>query len=50
MMLHNTDLQGVAPTLVFPIPSHGIWSWLFKTPRDYYPFWSLTCRLSLYCP
>ncbi|TXT09063.1 hypothetical protein VHUM_02537 [Vanrija humicola] len=34
--------SGIAPTLVFPIPSHGIWSWLFKTPRDYYPFWSLT--------
>lgn len=35
--------SGVAPTLLFPIPSWGPWSWLFKTPRDYYPFWSLTC-------
>ncbi|WVF65413.1 protein BTN1 [Kwoniella sp. CBS 6097] len=34
--------SGVAPTLVFPLPSSGIWSMLFKTPRDYYPFWSLT--------
>ncbi|WWC72976.1 uncharacterized protein I206_106940 [Kwoniella pini CBS 10737] len=34
--------SGVAPTLVFPIPTHGIWSKLFKSPRDYYPFWSLT--------
>jgi hypothetical protein len=36
--------QGVAPTLVFPIPTHGPWSVLFKSPRDYYPFWSLTCE------
>jgi battenin len=35
--------QGVAPTLVFPIPTEGPWSVLFKSPRDYYPFWSLTC-------
>lgn len=35
--------SGVAPTLVFPIPTSGPWSLLFKTPRDYYPFWSLTC-------
>ncbi|KIR99802.1 protein BTN1 [Cryptococcus deuterogattii 2001/935-1] len=34
--------SGVAPTLVFPLPTYGIWSWLFKSPRDYYPFWSLT--------
>lgn len=35
--------SGVAPTLVFPMPTHGVWSLLFKKPRDYYPFWSLTC-------
>lgn len=40
--------SGVAPTLLFPIPSWGPWSWLFKTPRDYYPFWSLTCELYAY--
>ncbi|WWC91078.1 uncharacterized protein L201_006019 [Kwoniella dendrophila CBS 6074] len=34
--------SGVAPTLVFPLPTSGIWSKLFKSPRDYYPFWSLT--------
>ncbi|RSH77220.1 battenin CLN3 protein [Apiotrichum porosum] len=34
--------SGIAPTLVFPIPTSGPWSWLFKNPRDYYPFWSLT--------
>ncbi|RXK38191.1 protein BTN1 [Tremella mesenterica] len=34
--------SGVAPTLVFPIPTQGIWSAFFHTPRDYYPFWSLT--------
>ncbi|OCF35698.1 protein BTN1 [Kwoniella heveanensis BCC8398] len=34
--------SGVAPTLVFPLPTSGIWSMLFKSPRDYYPFWSLT--------
>ncbi|AAW44170.1 basic amino acid transporter, putative [Cryptococcus deneoformans JEC21] len=34
--------SGVAPTLVFPLPTYGLWSWLFKSPRDYYPFWSLT--------
>nr|XP_031861448.1 protein BTN1 [Kwoniella shandongensis]KAA5528520.1 protein BTN1 [Kwoniella shandongensis] len=34
--------SGVAPTLVFPLPTEGIWSRLFKSPRDYYPFWSLT--------
>ncbi|ORY33130.1 batten's disease protein Cln3 [Naematelia encephala] len=34
--------SGVAPTLVFPLPTSGIWSTLFKSPRDYYPFWSLT--------
>lgn len=35
--------SGVAPTLVFPMPTSGLWSLLFKKPRDYYPFWSLTC-------
>ncbi|WVQ81130.1 hypothetical protein IAT38_003252 [Cryptococcus sp. DSM 104549] len=34
--------SGVAPTLVFPLPTSGLWSMLFKSPRDYYPFWSLT--------
>ncbi|EKD02546.1 basic amino acid transporter [Trichosporon asahii var. asahii CBS 8904] len=34
--------SGVAPTLVFPMPTSGPWSLLFKKPRDYYPFWSLT--------
>lgn len=34
--------SGVAPTLVFPIPTSGIWSYLFHVPKDYYPFWSLT--------
>ncbi|GFZ47319.1 Protein BTN1 [Saitozyma sp. JCM 24511] len=34
--------SGVAPTLVFPVPKSGIWSVFFKSPRDYYPFWSLT--------
>ncbi|WRT69193.1 uncharacterized protein IL334_006177 [Kwoniella shivajii] len=34
--------SGIAPTLVFPLPTYGIWSKLFKSPRDYYPFWSLT--------
>ncbi|KAK8844113.1 hypothetical protein IAR55_006907 [Kwoniella newhampshirensis] len=34
--------SGVAPTLVFPLPTEGIWSKLFQSPRDYYPFWSLT--------
>lgn len=43
-------VQGVAPTLVFPLPTHGPWSRLFKSPRDYYPFWSLTCEWdSLLC-
>lgn len=36
--------SGVAPTLVFPMPTSGLWSLLFKKPRDYYPFWSLTCQ------
>lgn len=34
--------SGVAPTLVFPLPTEGIWARLFISPRDYYPFWSLT--------
>ncbi|ORX39157.1 batten's disease protein Cln3 [Kockovaella imperatae] len=34
--------SGVAPTLVFPLPTTGLWSILFKSARDYYPFWSLT--------
>ena len=42
----RADEKGVAPTLVFPLPTEGIWSRLFKSPRDYYPFWSLTCELS----
>ncbi|KAJ9094478.1 hypothetical protein QFC21_006017 [Naganishia friedmannii] len=33
---------GVAPTLAFPPPSTGVWSRVFKSIRDYYPFWSLT--------
>lgn len=37
--------QGVAPTLVFPVPTAGFWTRVFKSPRDYYPFWSLTCKL-----
>lgn len=34
--------SGVTPTLVFPLPSTGVWFRLFKSERDYYPFWSLT--------
>ncbi|WVQ73601.1 hypothetical protein IAR50_003180 [Cryptococcus sp. DSM 104548] len=34
--------SGVAPTLIFPLPVSGVWSHLFKSPRDYYPFWALT--------
>ncbi|WVR08926.1 hypothetical protein IAU60_005985 [Kwoniella sp. DSM 27419] len=34
--------SGVAPTLVFPLPTRGLWHRLFKSIRDYYPFWSLT--------
>ncbi|KAK1922619.1 protein BTN1 [Papiliotrema laurentii] len=33
--------SGVAPTLTFPLPTYGLWSRLFFSPRDYYPFWSL---------
>ncbi|KAK4688359.1 battenin, partial [Tremellales sp. Uapishka_1] len=33
---------GVSPTLVFPLPISGLWSRIFKSSRDYYPFWSLT--------
>jgi battenin len=48
VMLGWTDAQqGVAPTLVFPLPTSGVWATLFKSPRDYYPFWSLTCLGSL---
>ncbi|KAJ9098490.1 hypothetical protein QFC19_006357 [Naganishia cerealis] len=33
---------GVAPTLAFPPPHSGPWTHVFKSVRDYYPFWSLT--------
>lgn len=36
--------SGVAPTLAWESPKHGLWAKVFKTSRDYYPFWSLTCE------
>lgn len=36
---------GIAPTLLYPIPSpesHTLFSMVFKSLRDYYPFWQLT--------
>lgn len=45
--VRSADKQGVAPTLVFPLPAYGPWARLFKSPRDYYPFWSLTCECAV---
>lgn len=33
---------GVAPVLAFLPPSSGPWSHVFKSTRDFYPFWALT--------
>ena len=46
----STHAQGVAPTLTFPLPTYGLWSRLFFSPRDYYPFWSLVCERHPYRP
>lgn len=34
--------QGITPVLAFPPPTTGAWRRVFKTTRDYYPFWALT--------
>lgn len=36
--------SGVAPTLAWDPPKRGLWNKVFKTSRDFYPFWSLTCE------
>ncbi|KAL7409605.1 CLN3 protein-domain-containing protein [Mrakia frigida] len=34
--------QGIAPTLLYPLPTSGILSHLIKSPRDFYPLYQLT--------
>ncbi|POV99349.1 hypothetical protein PSHT_13579 [Puccinia striiformis] len=40
---------GIAPTLLYPPPTknhaHSIFSLIFKSLRDYYPFWQLTYQI-----
>jgi len=42
---------GIAPTLVYPPPrpeSNPVFSHVFKTLRDYYPFWQLTYQIFVF--
>jgi hypothetical protein len=34
-------MQGVAPTLLYPVPSHGLISKIIRSVRDYYPLWQV---------
>ncbi|WAQ85696.1 hypothetical protein PtA15_6A324 [Puccinia triticina] len=42
---------GVAPTLLYPPPkpqAHPVFSLVFKSLRDYYPFWQLTYQIFVF--
>jgi battenin len=37
----SEPMQGVAPTLLYPVPSHGLISKIIRSVRDYYPLWQV---------
>lgn len=37
----SEHIQGIAPTLLFPVPSHGLLSKIIHSTRDYYPLWQV---------
>ncbi|KAG1859261.1 batten's disease protein Cln3 [Suillus subluteus] len=40
--------QGVAPTLLYPVPSHGLISKIIHSVRDYYPLWQLVYQTTVF--
>ncbi|OAX37129.1 batten disease protein Cln3 [Rhizopogon vinicolor AM-OR11-026] len=40
--------QGVAPTLLYPVPSHGLISKIIHSIRDYYPLWQLVYQITVF--
>ncbi|KAG2098887.1 batten's disease protein Cln3 [Suillus cothurnatus] len=40
--------QGVAPTLLYPVPSHGLISKIIRSVRDYYPLWQLVYQTTVF--
>lgn len=40
--------QGVAPTLLYPVPSHGLISRIIHSVRDYYPLWQLVYQTTVF--
>ncbi|KAG8858207.1 battenin CLN3 protein [Serendipita sp. 411] len=40
-LFEYTINQGVSPTLLYTVPTSGLWSFLIKNLRDYYPLWQL---------
>ncbi|KAG2159284.1 batten's disease protein Cln3 [Suillus bovinus] len=46
--LEYTINQGVAPTLLFTVPSHGLISKIIHSTRDYYPLWQLVYQTTVF--
>ncbi|KAG1737553.1 batten's disease protein Cln3 [Suillus paluster] len=40
--------QGIAPTLLYPVPSHGLLSKIIHSVRDYYPLWQLVYQTTVF--
>ncbi|KAG1900117.1 batten's disease protein Cln3 [Suillus fuscotomentosus] len=38
----------IAPTLLFPVPSHGLLSKIIHSTRDYYPLWQLVYQTTVF--
>ena len=51
LTIGSRDCQGIAPTLLYPVPNakdHSVLSKFIHTIRDYYPLWQV-CVLPLSC-
>lgn len=46
--LEYTINQGVAPTLLYPVPTHGLISKIIHSVRDYYPLWQLVYQTTVF--
>ncbi|KAG2359907.1 batten's disease protein Cln3 [Suillus spraguei] len=46
--LEYTINQGIAPTLLYPVPTHGLISKIIHSVRDYYPLWQLVYQTTVF--
>jgi len=50
-LFEYTINQGIAPTLLYPVPSHDqhpFLAWIIQSIRDYYPLWQLVYQTTVF--